>query len=63
MVTNSPNPPNLSKPLEDRYLPGDPIPAPEVTEADSESVWALFSETPKKPEDDFPETNVAPLQP
>lgn len=49
---------------EERYFPGDPIPAPEVAEADSESVWALFSENPKEPEDpdgDFPETQRAPL--
>lgn len=29
---------------QDRYQPGDPIPVPEVSEANTESAWALFSE-------------------
>ncbi len=44
-------------------MPGDPIPAAEAIEADSESVWALFTEKPCEPDSDpeFPETQRAPL--
>jgi hypothetical protein len=44
-------------------MPGDPIPAAEAVEADSDSVWALFTEQPKEPdpEQEFPETQRAPL--
>ncbi|MGI9134855.1 MAG: hypothetical protein ACR2I0_13105 [Rhodoferax sp.] len=48
----------------DRYVPGDPIPAAEVTEADTESVWALFAENPEPAEAAEPEfapTQIPPL--
>lgn len=44
----------------DRYVPGDPIPVPEATEANSESAWALFSDAPPHPETDFLDTVAAP---
>lgn len=40
----------------DRYVPGDPIPVPHVSEANSESTWALFSDVPPLPETDFMDT-------
>ena len=45
----------------DRYLPGDPIPVPEAIEANSESAWALFSDSPAPPEPDFLDTVPASL--
>ncbi len=36
---------------QDRYQPGDPIPVPEVSEANTESAWALFSELAQIAED------------
>ena len=47
----------------------DPIPVPEAHESDTESVWALFNETPAKPKkrppenDGFGATEPAPLEP
>jgi len=61
MATHNPAPPPTGKFPEDRYVPGDPIPAAEAIEADSDSVWALFTEEPKEPEPEFPETQRAPL--
>lgn len=63
MATQNPAPPPSGKIPEDRYMPGDPIPAAEAIEADSESVWALFTEKPCEPDPDpeFPETQRAPL--
>lgn len=33
------------KVAEDRYLPGDPIPAPEAIEMDSDSAWAMWQDS------------------
>jgi len=46
---------------EDRYIPGDPIPVAEAVESDTESAWARFSEMPEDDDNEFPETQVAPL--
>jgi hypothetical protein len=54
-------PPTQPKEDEDRYIPGDPIPAPDAIESDSDSDWARFSEMPPEDEDDFPETKLSPL--
>jgi hypothetical protein len=61
MATKKTDPQPNKAPPEERYVQGDPIPAAEATEADTESVWALFSETPGKPEPDFPKTDLSPL--
>ena len=45
----------------DRYLPGDPIPVPDVVEADTESNWAMFSDVPRQPEQDFLDTVPASM--
>lgn len=55
----------LTKPG-DLYLPGDPMPLPDVVEKDSDSVWALWSDAlddesraghpPEGGETDFKET-------
>jgi len=57
------------------YLPGDALPVPEVVEKDSDSVWALWSDTMEgdtpagsAPADDFKDTvpmdsdSLAPTQ-
>jgi len=56
-MSNKPQEP-ASKPAAefDRYMPGDPIPVPHAVEADTESAWALFSDTPKSDEPDFADT-------
>ena len=61
MATPKPAPSTPEKISEDRYVPGDPIPAAEAVEADSDSVWALFTEEPKEPDPEFPATQRAPL--
>jgi hypothetical protein len=43
----------------DRYMPGDPIPVPHAVEADSESVWAHFTDTVQHDEPDFADTVAA----
>lgn len=43
-------------PPQDRYLPGDPIPVPDASEANTESTWALFSDAPRPAEPDFLDT-------
>ena len=40
----------------DSYMPGDPIPVPHAVEADSESVWAHFTDTAQSDEPDFADT-------
>ncbi len=47
----------------DLYLPGDALPLPDVVEKDTDSVWALWSDTVEqesqtvaKPDEDFKET-------
>jgi hypothetical protein len=40
----------------DSYMPGDPIPIPHAVEADSESVWAHFTDTAQHDEPDFADT-------
>ncbi len=37
-------------------MPGDPIPVAHAVEANSESMWALFSDVPPLPEPDFLDT-------
>ena len=46
---------------QDRYVPGDPIPVPDAIEANTESSWALFSDVPRQPEQDFLDTVPASL--
>ena len=43
-------PPTAPMPL-DPYVPGDLLPVPEVIEKDSDSVWALWTDAVKDPED------------
>lgn len=50
------------------YGAHDPIPVPDVSEVDSESIWALFpgsehAARPKQDADPFGETVAAPLKP
>lgn len=57
------NPASRPAPDPDRYMPGDPIPVPEATEANSESAWALFSDPDQGPQTDFQDTVPAsPLE-
>lgn len=54
-MKNEPEEPASTQPptqaqAQDRYQPGDPIPVPEVSEANTESAWALFSELAKDPD-------------
>lgn len=42
-------------------MPGDPIPVPHVSEANTESTWALFSDVPPLPEADFLDTVPASI--
>jgi hypothetical protein len=57
------NPSSASSPekSQERYIPGDPIPVPDVVEANTESSWALFSDVPRQPEQDFLDTVPASL--
>lgn len=43
-------------PQQDHYLPGDPIPVPDASEANTESTWAHFSDLPRPAEPDFLDT-------
>ena len=50
------------------YGSGDPIPVPDVSEVNSESIWALFPDAPpgsgpNREADPFGETVAAPLKP
>lgn len=47
--------------LQERYLPGDPIPVPDAVEANTESTWALFSDVPRQPDPDFLDTVPASM--
>lgn len=38
-----------SRPAEDRYTPGDPIPVPEAIETDSDSAWAMWQDSTQEP--------------
>lgn len=62
MATKKPDPPAAPPRSEEKYLPGDPIPAAEATEADTDSVWALFSEAPDVADPEFPQTERGPLR-
>ncbi len=42
-------------------MPGDPIPVPEAVEANSDSTWAMFSDSPPPPEGEFLDTVPASL--
>lgn len=62
-MTTKPMPPAAkpAPPELDRYMPGDPIPVPQVSEANTESTWALFSDVPPLPEADFLDTVPASI--
>lgn len=47
----------------DHYLPGDPIPAPEALEGNSDSVWDLWHRTQRAHEAGYAETAPAPVVP
>lgn len=47
----------------DHYLPGDPIPAPEALEGNSDSVWDLWHRTQRAHEAGYAETAAAPVVP
>ena len=47
--------------LQERYMPGDPIPVPEAVEANTESTWALFSDVPRQPDPEYMDTVPASL--
>lgn len=38
-----------TKPAEERYMPGDPIPVPEAIETDTDSAWALWQDSTQEP--------------
>lgn len=38
-----------TKPAEDRYMPGDPIPVPEAIETDTDSAWAMWQDSTQEP--------------
>lgn len=61
MSTKPPAPTPDPIPAQDRYMPGDPIPVAEAVEADSESTWAMFSNSPPPPEVEFLDTVPASL--
>lgn|GEM_PF-1659971 len=62
-MTTKPTPPAAKPepPELDRYMPGDPIPAPQVSETNTESTWALFSDVPPLPDTDFLDTVPASI--
>lgn len=47
----------------DAYVPGDPIPAPEALEGDSDSVWDLWHRTHRAHEEGYAQTAPAPVVP
>lgn len=47
----------------DPYLPGDPIPAAEALERDSDSVWDLWQRSQRAQEEGYAETAPAPVMP
>ena len=47
----------------DHYLPGDPIPAPEALERNSDSIWDLWHRTQRAHEQGYAETAPAPVLP
>jgi hypothetical protein len=49
-------PPETGKLLEERYLPGDPIPVPETIETNTDSAWALWQDSTQEPRPTFDET-------
>ena len=51
MINKPEKPASTQVQAQDRYQPGDPIPVPEVSEANTESAWALFSELAQIAED------------
>lgn len=56
-MNNKPQEPAVkSAPEPDHYMPGDPIPVPHAVEADTESVWAHFSDFAQTKEPDFADT-------
>jgi hypothetical protein len=62
------SPPKSAEVPAQLYDAHDPIPVPEVSELDSESIWALFpgseaASRPKPDTDPFGETVAAPLKP
>jgi hypothetical protein len=59
MNKKPPEPVTKPAPELDRYMPGDPIPVPHAVEADTESAWALFSDTARADEPDFVDTEPA----
>jgi len=48
---------------DDHYLPGDPIPAPEALEGNSDSIWDLWHRTQRAHEAGYAETASAPVVP
>lgn len=50
-----------AQPAQERYMPGDPIPVPDATEANTESSWALFSDVKRQPDPEFLDTVPASL--
>lgn len=36
--------------VEDRYIPGDPIPVPEAIETNTDSAWALWQDSTQEPQ-------------
>ena len=61
MSTKPPAPTSGPIPVQDRYIPGDPIPVPEAVEANSDSTWAMFSDNPPPPDGEFLDTVPASL--
>ncbi len=48
--------PKANKPVEDRYIPGDPIPVAEAIETDSDSAWAMWQDSTQESKPTFDET-------
>ena len=56
MNTTPKAPATKTAPDPEAYVQGDPIPAPQAVEANTESTWALFSDVPRMQEPDFQDT-------
>ncbi len=41
--------PTNTKPSDDPYMLGDPIPTPEVIETNTDSVWAMWQDSTQEP--------------
>lgn len=54
---------NAKKPPDSAWVPGDSIPAPDVVQKETDSVWALWNEVTEQHEAGFTRTKAAPPPP